>query len=425
MIERRPELIKSVERIVDSHITSEISIDGLARALLVKPATTEEVAACLKVCAENNAAVIPAGRMTWLECGNNLRQADVVLSLEGMNRVIEYSPADLTATVEAGLTLSELNAIAKVEGQWLPLDPPGSQMASLGAVASCNSSGSLRLGFGTPRDYVLGLRLAHVDGTQSKSGGRVVKNVAGYDLNKLYVGSFGTLAVLTETTVKLRPLPECSATVLIRSKYRGHLFLLAKKLMASELLPVSVVITNHITGEGEPPPSGDNAMLVRFMESERAVKHQVNWMMSALDQNYEGAHPGDAEAESLWMRIGEWHQLRQTVLRISVPLSEIPKKFEETLQTPYGCVAVADIGTGIIRMAFDGDEDFAVNIINRLRQVMSRAGGSVVIERASAKVKQQVDVWGDVGPTATLMRSVKARFDPQSVLNPGRFVAGI
>jgi glycolate oxidase FAD binding subunit len=363
--------------------------------------------------------------MTWLDCGNVVRRADVVLSLERMNRVMEYSPADLTATVEAGLTLNELNAITKGEKQWLPLDPPGSSIASVGAIAACNSSGALRFGYGMPRDYVLGLRLAHSDGSESKSGGRVVKNVAGYDLNKLYVGSYGTLAVLTEMTVKLRPLPESAATVLISSKYRGHLFLLAKKLMASELLPVSVIITNHVSGEGEPSGSGDNAMLVRFMESELAVKHQVDCIVGALDENLEAALLSEAEAGPLWTRVAEWHQLRPVVLRISVPLSELPKKFEEALQTPYGCVAVADVGTGIIRMAFDGDDDFAAKIINRLRDIMSRVGGSVVIERASVQVKRQVDAWGDVGPAAKLMQLMKAKFDPQSVLNPGRFVAGI
>lgn len=146
-----------------------------------------------------------------------------------MCRVIDYSPADLTATVEAGLLLTDFNEVTKKERQWLPLDPPGFKSASLGAVAACNSSGALRLGFGTPRDYVIGLKLAHIDGTESKSGGRVVKNVAGYDLNKLYVGSYGTLAVMTELTFKLRPLAERSSTLMITSRYRGPLFLLARR----------------------------------------------------------------------------------------------------------------------------------------------------------------------------------------------------
>src|SRR5215472_3940053 len=190
-----------------------IQIDGLRPAILVKPGTREEVAHCLEACARSGARVIPAGMMTWLECGNPVRSAQVVLSLSRMNRVAEYSPADLTICAGAGIRLTELNSIVMKENQWLPLDPPGN--GTLGAIVACRSSGPLRFAYGTPRDYVIGLRLAHVDGSESKSGGRVVKNVAGYDLNKLYIGSFGTLAVITEVILKLKPVPERSATVLI------------------------------------------------------------------------------------------------------------------------------------------------------------------------------------------------------------------
>jgi glycolate oxidase FAD binding subunit len=158
----------------------------------------------MRVCSEANAGVVP-GRMTWLDWGNPLRRVDVVLSLDRMQRIIDYSPPDLTATVEAGVTLADFNEVTVRERQWLPLDPPGLRQASLGAIASHNSSGALRLGYGTPRDYVIGLKLVHADGTESKSGGKVVKNVAGYDMNKLYVGSYGTLAIITELTFKLRP----------------------------------------------------------------------------------------------------------------------------------------------------------------------------------------------------------------------------
>ena len=192
-----------------------LRLDGLAPAALVKPATAAEVADCLRVCSEMNVTVVPSGRGTWLECGNPLRRADVVLSLERMSGIIDYSPPDLVVTVGAGMALAELNDTIRRDRLWLPLDPPGAGAASVGAVVACNSSGALRCGYGTPRDYVIGLKLAHTDGRQSKSGGRVVKNVAGYDLNKLYVGSYGTLAVITEVTFKLRPLPEQCVTVVL------------------------------------------------------------------------------------------------------------------------------------------------------------------------------------------------------------------
>jgi glycolate oxidase FAD binding subunit len=172
MSKQQTELAGLIESVVGGeHVTAgpALQVDGLAPLLLIKPGSSEEVARCLRICADLDAAVIPAGLMTWLECGNPVKRADVVLSLERMGRVVEYSPPDLTATVEAGLTLSDFNRIAARERQWLPFNPPGSAAASLGAIAACNSSGALRLGFGTPRDYVIGLKLAHADGTESKS----------------------------------------------------------------------------------------------------------------------------------------------------------------------------------------------------------------------------------------------------------------
>jgi glycolate oxidase FAD binding subunit len=428
MVERQTELYNQIESAVGpDHVTNnpQIKVGDLRPAIHVNPGSTGEVRRCLEICGSAGRTVIPAGKASWLECGNPVRSADVVLSLERMNRIIDYSPSDLTATVEAGLTLDEFNSVARRERQWLPFDPPGRSSASLGAVAACNSTGALRFGFGMPRDYVLGLRLAHADGTESKSGGRVVKNVAGYDLNKLYVGSFGTLAVLTEITFKLRPLPEMDSTVLVRSKYRGPLFLFAKKLMASELQPASVILTNRLSQDSVPEPGGDNALVVRFMESRAAVSHQVSWAIENAGSDCHAREMSVAESEDIWARVADWHLLANNAVRMSVPLSTVAVKVEECLQTPFGSVATADIGTGIIRMAFEAEDDSAIKTIERLRASAGMVGGSVVIERASSFVKQRADSWGDVGPTANLMRSIKARFDPESILNPGRFVAGI
>jgi glycolate oxidase FAD binding subunit len=342
-----------------------------------------------------------------------------------MNRVIDYSPPDLTATVEAGLTLNEFNAAARRERQWLPFDGPGAGAASLGAIASCNASGALRWGYGTPRDYVIGLRLAHVDGTQSKSGGRVVKNVAGYDMNKLYVGSFGTLAVLTELTFKLRPLPERAATVLVTAKYRGPLFLLAKRLLASELLPASIWLTNRLRPEIAAPPGGDNALLIRFLDNEAAVNHQLEWIRRAADAHCTVATLDEQESAALWMRVTNVQEQAKNTLRISVPLAQVAAKYEEILLAHSGCVATADVGAGMIRMAFDAEGNAAIKLIKRLRSKEVGGSGSVIIEQAASVVRLQADAWGEVGATARLMQAIKAQFDPQSILNPGRFVAGI
>lgn len=425
MRDKHAEIAKAIQSIVGSdHITENpgLKIDGLTPKLLVRPASAEEVVACLKVCSELEAAVIPAGRMNWLDCGNPLKRADVVLSLDRMCRIIDYSAADLTATVEAGLSLTELNEVTMKRRQWLPLDPPGFKSASLGAVAACNSSGALRLGFGTPRDFVIGLKLAHADGTESKSGGRVVKNVAGYDLNKLYVGSYGTLAVITELTFKLRPLAERSATLMITSRYRGPLFLLARKLLASELQPASVILTRRLSPAGIQLP--DDALLVRFIDSEAAVEHQLSSVRESIGEDLKARQLTEAEANAVWLEVADFDQ-HSIQVRFSVPLSAVPAEFEKAFLAHLECVACADIGAGIIRVWFDADEGAVVAQIKKLRSNAVAAGGSLVIEKAPADVRLKADAWGDVGSTAPLMRSLKDKFDPQSLLNPGKFVAGL
>jgi glycolate oxidase FAD binding subunit len=372
---------------------------------------------------DNDAAVVPAGRMTWLESGNPLKRCDVILSLDRMRDVVDYSPPDLTATVQAGLTLSEFTAVTTKQRQWLPLDPPGFGTASLGAVVSCNSSGALRLGFGTPRDYVIGLKLAHVDGSQSKSGGRVVKNVAGYDMNKLYVGSYGTLAVLTELTFKLRPLPDRNSTVMITSRYRGRLFKLARQILGSGFQPASVVLTRR-TCESLAPNWPDNVLLIRFIDSEAAVEAQLKGVIRLTDDDYKTTVLGEAEAGAVWAAVADFDN-REIQVRLSVPRSSVPAEFEKALLSSFECVASADIGTGIIRVGFDADERTGIDHIRGLRSREADLGVAVVVEKAPAGVRREVDSWGAVGSTSELMRLIKQRFDPQSILNPGKFVLGL
>jgi glycolate dehydrogenase FAD-binding subunit len=409
----------------DEHVTRDpdLRIDGLTPTLLARPGSTEEVAACMKICSESDAVVVPAGQMTWLDCGNPLRRADVVLSLERMRRIIDYSPPDLTATVEAGLTLSEFNVVTGAERQWLPLDPPGFRSASLGAIAACNSSGALRTGFGTPRDYVIGLKLVHADGSESKSGGKVGKNVAGYDLNKIYTGSYGTLAIITALTFKLRPLPERSSTIAITAPLRRPLFQLAGRVIATGLQPASVVLTRGLfeSLESDWP---DDVLLVRFTDSEAAVTHQVDRVTEAIDKECEPTLLSEIEAGAVWSEVADFnnHAMR---LKLSVPLAGVPAAFENALLAGLNCVAAADIGTGIIRVAFDATGGSDTDQITRLRASVATAHGTLAIEKASTEVRQAADAWGDVGSTADLMRSIKARFDPHSLLNPGKFVVGL
>jgi glycolate oxidase FAD binding subunit len=399
---------------------SALRIDRLTPSFLIKPESTEEVCACLKVCSESAVSVVPAGARTWLECGNPLRSADVVLSLERLSRVIEYSPPDLTAIVEAGLSLREFNALTKRDGQWLPLDFAGAAHSTLGAIASTAASGALRLGFGTPRDYVIGLRLAHIDGTESKSGGRVAKNVAGYDLNKLYVGSYGTLAVITGLNLKLRPLPERDATMLITAKASAKLFELGQRAFASVLQPASIFLATRL-----PALAGQQALLIRFIESEAAVEYQLRELARLLDEDFQVSGLSDADAQTVWQEAVNVDELAGIAVRLSLPIATVIETFQKLQEMRQGCFASADIGVGLIRLAFECEAAEAVEWIKAMRQAAADVGGTLFIERAPASVREETDAWGDVGALGKLMKGVKQNFDPQSLLNAGRFVSGI
>jgi glycolate oxidase FAD binding subunit len=423
-----PGIARSIESIIGAdHITESptLVIDGHSPNLLARPGSHEEVKECLRACSGADLAVVPAGLMSWLESGNPLRRADIVLSLERMNRIIDYSPADLTVVVEAGLTVKEMYRATEMERQWLPLDPPGAAQSSLGAVAACASSGSLRLGFGTPRDYVIGLRLAHAGGSESKSGGRVVKNVAGYDMNKLYVGSFGTLAVITELTFKLRPLPDSSSSLLVSSHDPESLAGIARRVLAMDLLPASVMLAGGVLESESGSRPGEWSLAIRFIENETTVRSQIDRVKEMLGSNNRFLTLSASEERALWDRMIEIEKPGTVVCKISLPLSETLNALDRVSSSVPICAATCDAGTGIIRIAFEADEMRAVEAIKRLRAEAMAIGGTLIIERAALAIRQQADAWGDIGPTASIMKAIKEKLDPQSILNPGRFVCGI
>jgi len=398
-----------------------IQIDALRPLLLVRPATGKEAAQCLEACSRWGAGVIAAGMMTWLECGNPVRSAQVVLSLSRMNRVAEYSPADLTICAGAGITLTELNSIVMKENQWLPLDPPGN--GTLGAIVACRSSGPLRFAYGTPRDYVIGLRLAHVDGSESKSGGRVVKNVAGYDLNKLYIGSFGTLAVITEVILKLKPVPERSATVLITASDFPSIQKGASRILAGKLRPASLFVLNQQMSSLLGIDGGGRAMLVRFIESDAAVSDQLDRLQSirhGIDCTLTTVDGADA---GLWPKIADLNHT--VVLKCSVSISKTAQTLEVCEKHFQECFAAADMGVGLVRIGIESNNLELIGRIKSLRSEVESMGGTLIIERAPSFIRLEADAWGKPGPEISIMRSIKQRYDPDSLLSPGRFIAGI
>lgn len=362
-----------------------------------------------------------------MEFGAPVMRADIAISLEKLNRIIDHQPANLTVRAEAGLTLGALNQALAEHGQYLPLDPPFSERATLGGILAANASGSLRIRFGSARDLTLGLRVALPDGQIVHGGGDVVKNVAGYDLPKLFIGSLGTLGVILEATFKVAPLPAKTATCLLWFSSADRACDLALRVLRSPLLPSGVLILDpHASALAV---SDDRySVVVRFGGLESAVAQQLAEVRAwARDMGVEGAEIVDGDLD-LWLRLRDLPFDQPIVLKISVVPTELNFVFAQAQADAdsqrLNSVIVAN-AVGVVMVALAGNPDSAAMAIAALRDHVSSHGGHLVVQRAPRELRERVYVWGPVRNDMGIMRKLKQEFDPNGILNPGRFVGGI
>jgi glycolate oxidase FAD binding subunit len=412
------------------------AVDGLCPKVVVFPADSVEVAALVNFAASTGLAIIPAGAGSGLSVGNVPTRFDVLLSTTRMNRVIDYEPADLTARVESGCTLWELNRILNAERQWLPLDPPGADKATLGGVAATDAFGPLRHAYGRARDYVIGIEVVLASGKQVKSGGRVVKNVTGYDLNKLFVGSFGTLGVIVQLNVKLRPVPECDRTVVLSGSVE-NLFRFSQSLLRTELLPAALLLVKSRSVSQIFTHAGKEALLlVRLLETESAVRYQFERLEElAAGSGLDLFEAAGQKSGGLWAELanGPKAEKASLTLRLSSPPTLLPRLYSECENRLGGHGAdieyFVQTGPGIVTLRGEiresADAAALVENLKELRLASQELGGSLTIEQAPLEIKRQIDVWGEAESAARLMKDLKRRLDPPGIFSPGRFVAGI
>jgi glycolate oxidase FAD binding subunit len=386
------------------------------------PANLDELSEMIQMASLENWSVISAGAGTWLEMGNAPAKADLIVSTSRMNRVLEYEPADLTATVEGGATLEAFNLAAMANNQFIPLDSFGDPASTLGAIVATSSAGPMRCAYGTPRDWVIGMRVVQADGRITKAGGKVVKNVAGYDLCKLYTGSFGTLGIIGELCFKLRALPSAERSLAIFGRTHQELSDIVARFLDSDVSPTAVEIVSN--GNTVPGGASGPALVVRFLNDQEAIDVQ-----SADAIRLAG---GDAEvvldavdSTQFWTEYrrvedsADWHHS----LRVSTLPSQISEAIADVERLLPGSVWRAHAANGIVRVFSSGLLETAA--VRELRRLSETRGGSVTILRTPEELKGTIDVWGEVGTTAHLMRELKEKFDGKGLLNAGRFASGI
>lgn len=420
-------------------------VTGPEPALQAYPQDDEQVAALLHLAAGEGQAVVPRGAGTKDRLGAPLRRADLVLSTTRLTRLIEYNPADLTVTAQAGMTLARLQALLGREGQRLALDPPHSGGATLGGVVAANHNGPRRLLYGGVRDIVLGMRVALTAGHVIKCGGRVVKNVAGYDMNKLVIGSMGSLGVITEVTVKVRPLPDASKTYALGFPTLDQAGAAARRALQSELLPAALELLSSAAAAALALP-GPYTLVAALEETPAAVAYQID-RLGAIGREFGATADltldGTAEA-SFWDDLRDYGIIATAAasLRANVPAVNVPAlvtRAEAAVAESAPELAahvLAGTGTGTVWVhlappaeataSADLPSVFAVAaVITAVAGEAEARGGSLVVEACHPAVKAQVDVWGSPGAGLPLMQGMKQRFDPAGILNPGRYVGGL
>ena len=365
-------------------------------SVVVAPVNVDEISEILKLTAGKGWTVLPAGGFTWtreLYPSHN----GIIIKTTRLNRIIEHEPADLIAIAEAGVRLTDFNRALSENGQWLPLDPPDDGRATLGGVVAAGLGGAQQMAFGRPRGSVIGMKVVLADGNVIKAGGRVVKNVAGYDLCKLFTGSYGTLGVITEINFKLRPVPERQATV-IATGDAPTLITAAQSIMQARLFPVALELLSPAFARELEIATEQCVLLVRFAGNKKAVTFQTDEALKLLAENREEIIEDD---DAMWRRLA------------SIPLSEemssawraavLPAELPVFVQGLGNAVAwQAGVGDGRVRALYRAA--LTTEQIKYIRNAATRCGGVFTVEKGR----------GDSSPQQ-LGERIKQQLDPSNV----------
>jgi glycolate oxidase FAD binding subunit len=399
------------------------AIEGVEPSLVIEPGTIEETSEVMKLASREGLAVSTRGGGTKMGLGNPPRRVDLILSTLRMDGIIEHVPGDQIVRAQAGLKLEDLQENLAGSDQLLGVDPP-EEGATVGGVVAANASGSRRLRYGTVRDLIIGIKVVLADGTVAKAGGKVVKNVAGYDLSKLFTGSLGTLGVIAEANFRLHPIRESARTVFVEVDDHTQIPDVAQALTHSS---VSQFVLDALEMRWE----GDRGVIAALFEGiEPAVEAQSSAAAEILRSHGEVKVLGKDDGDEFWNSFARrpW-ATGDVALKIGAPPADLTAVLDSVLgaaeRTGVETRLSGHAGTGVTFAGLSGEDDGLVDVVEEVREIRIRRGGSVVVQDAPLSIKERLDVWGPAGDYLGLTRRVKEKFDPGYTMNPGRFLGGI
>jgi glycolate oxidase FAD binding subunit len=400
--------------------TAEDAVEGVEPSLVVEPGSVEETSELMKLAAREGLVVAPRGGKTKMHLGDPPRELDLILSTARMDGMIEHVPGDQVVRVQAGIRLDDLQDHLSGADQMLAIDPP-ERGATIGGIIAANSSGPRRYKYGTIRDLIIGITVVLHDGTVAKAGSKVVKNVAGYDLSKLFTGSLGTLGIIATANFRLHPVPEAARTVAVEVESPQAAGEAAQTIMHSQIEATAVEL--HW--------SEDTRLLTVLVESiQSGVEAKVETASFLLKPFGEVRELSDEEMENLGPLQPPAAGDDEVVIKIAAP----PADLAHVLGSVLGAAERRGLGhprltghaaSGVTFVRYSGGDEDAAHFVNELREIWVRRGGSVTLQRAPLVLKNRVGTWDDGGDYLGLARRVKEKFDPRWGLNPGRFIGGI
>jgi len=406
-----------------------IAINHVVPSAMVAPGTVEEVAAVMRFAHEHKLVVAPAGGFVHQNIGRVPPPIDIVLLLNRLKQVEHYDPGDLTIGVGAGITIAELDRLVSANRQLLPIDPAANDRVTLGGAIATNTSGSFQHRFGGIREFLLGVQFVTADGKLAKAGGRVVKNVAGYDLMKLMTGSFGTLGVIVSANLKLFPRPQQFHTFISEFVSLRQAIEYRDRILQSPLSPLSLELASPeartMIPDGGPP--GAWAVYVRAGGSHAVLDRYRQELGASVAREGEGA-----DEEMFWRTVADWDQLwirgkrNSVLLRASAPATGVESALESAsiVANRIGLHwAALGRASGSFVVSFSNSENVEklAAVVSQYRQTLG-PDSMAVIAHCPTALKSLIDVWGSTPTNIAAMRAVRAALDPKQILNRGRFL---
>ena len=439
---RLEEVVSSLSSLSIDTVTGDAanaySVEGKPPGVVARPVSPQAISETMSVAKEHGLSVSPLGGRTRTGLGNVPESLDLAIDMTGVDQVLAHNAADLTATVEAGITVSRFQNTLAEHGQFLAIDPPLPDRATIGGTLAVGWSGPMTWQNWSPRDIVIGMRNVQSDGTITKTGGQVVKNVSGYDMARMHIGALGTLGIIAEVSFKLTPLPARQATVMATFDSDESCLDAALAVYGSSLVPLAIsTLHGRQSSAGGGAGEGRASLLVRVGGRARSVRRQTDDVASICKRF--GAVQleviGENDAAMMWRRIGDLGWADETApvagVRATVLPSDIPRIIQSMQDSPgLAWRATTQTAQGVVDIHWLNIEgeystEHVRSTISRTKQAVRRIGGTAVVTHAPTPIKETLDVWGESTSAINTMRNLKRQYDPDRLLNPRRFMGGI